>query len=998
LLGNIGHHGAVTLVGPSVLATEEEVGALARQLAGWERRSPRAALHSAWWRDKAMARSMENPRFRAHLFRFVDTFPALSGSEDVTRHLSAEFDGVELPRWMAAGLAMSGGLPGGHAVLTAVTRRAITGMARQFIAGSDAKGVSDAVADMRRERTGAIVDLLGEHTHSEAEADRYAARLSELVRVMADEADGWETDALLDRDDSGDLPRVSVSIKVSALAPLFHPLTAEVGLDQATGRLLPILAACAERGVLCWFDLERYESKALTQKLFRQLLERPELVGLHAGIVLQAYLRDAESDLTSLAAWAEGRSIRPGVRLVKGAYWDTETIEAAAKGWPSPVFAHKADTDANYERLAGQLHDHHARLRAAFASHNLRSLARAVTEARRRDIPDNGYEIQLLYGMAEPVHEAIRRMGLRLRVYTPMGELVPGMAYLVRRLLENTANESFVQNHFAKGEALDVLLAPPAVTAEELPAATHTQSATYLPEPEAEWHRSDTERAYAEAVEAEFARPTRTIPAVIDGRRFQGVENLESVNPAQPASIVARAACSNAEDADAAVSGARRAFEDWRRVPAPERAAVLFRTAAHFRAHRTELAALCVREAGKPWAEADADVCEAIDFCEYYGREVVRLAEGGTVQSPPGEANSLTYRARGVAAVIAPWNFPLAIATGMTAAALVAGNAVVLKPAEQTPAVAYELYLALEAAGLPDGVCQFLPGSGEVAGAALVEHPGVDIIAFTGSRPVGLGIIESSGRVRDGRNSIPRVVVELGGKNAVIVCADADLDEVVPGVLSSAFSFSGQKCSAASRLICVEEVYDAVVHRVTEAARALIVGPPQNRATMVGPVIDEQSQARLAAVIARAGSMGTVLLRHPAGSSSDGFFVPVTIVGDVDPGSPLATTELFGPVLACFRVPDLDAALALANDGDHALTAAVYSRSPVDIARVTSELEAGNIYVNRATTGAVVGRQPFGGRRLSGGGTKAGGPDYLLSFCDPVTVTENTIRQGFAPD
>ena len=1004
---------------------EADVRALARRLAALERRTPMAALHPQWWSDQLLASSMEDPEFRSHLFRFVDTFPALRRSGDVVDHFDSEFAGVAQPRWMAAGRSLTGRLPGGARVVAAVARRGIAQMAHQFIVGSEAAAVGRAVGVMRQGHTGAIVDLLGEHTHSEAEGDRYADRLFELVRVLADEADHWAPDDRLDHDDIGPLPRVGVSIKVSALAPSFHPLTSAAGLEQAQRRLLPILEFCADRGVYCWFDLERYETKSLTHLLFRRLLDEPGLGGLHAGIVLQAYLRDAAPDLEALADWARGRALPVGVRLVKGAYWDTETIESSAKGWPSPVFSRKADTDANYERLACALLDRHGVLRPAFASHNLRSLARAIVEARRRDIPDNGYEIQLLYGMAEPVHEAIRSLGLRLRVYAPMGDLVPGMAYLVRRLLENTANESFVRTHYAKGAELEALFSAPVPL--DLDGAIGTGGVgvavggdvagdrvgtvpgptPYEPEPEAQWHRPEVDAAYGLAIEAEFVRGPRTIRAVIDGRPFPvELESmvvgdwLESIDPADPTSVVAHSYAANLDDANAAVHGAVRAGRQWRRTAVEQRAAVLFGAAAELRPRRPELAALEVHEAGKPWAEADADVCEAIDFCEYYGREMLRLSEGGLVQSPAGEANRLTYRARGVCAVIAPWNFPLAIATGMTTAALVTGNAVILKPAEQTPAIAYELVRALEAAGLPQGVCQFLPGRGEVVGAALAAHPDIDTIAFTGSRAVGLQIMEVASKAGPGRHSIPRTILELGGKNAIIVCADADLDEVVPAVITSAFSFSGQKCSALSRLICVGDVYDKVIERVSEAARVLQVGPPRQRGTQVGPVIDEEAHTRLLAALGTLGrsgaAAGSVVFSH-AECPTEGFYVPPTIVGEVDPTSSLARDELFGPVLACFRVVDLNAALALANDGDYALTAGVFSRSPSDIAHLVGELEAGNLYVNRGITGAVVGRQPFGGRRLSGGGTKAGGPDYLLSFCDPIAVSENTLRQGFAP-
>jgi RHH-type transcriptional regulator, proline utilization regulon repressor / proline dehydrogenase / delta 1-pyrroline-5-carboxylate dehydrogenase len=345
--------------------------------------------------------------------------------------------------------------------------------------------------------------------------------------------------------------------------------------------------------------------------------------------------------------------------------------------------------------------------------------------------------------------------------------------------------------------------------------------------------------------------------------------------------------------------------------------------------------------------------------------------------------------------VISPWNFPLAIPAGMTVAALVAGNAVVLKPAEQTPAVAAELVRALHESGLPDGVLGFVPGFGD-AGASLVEDPRVDLVAFTGSRSVGLGIVGAAAQHRPGRRTITRVVAELGGKNAIIVDADADLDAAVPVVVTSAFGFSGQKCSAASRLVVHDAVHDELVGRVVEAARSVIVGCPRDPTTQLGPVIDAEAHHRLLDAVERASDVGTVVL-HGGDVPTGGWFVPPCIVADVEHGSWLATDELFGPVLATFRAPDLAGAVSIANETDDALTAGVLSRSHDHISHAANELRAGNVYVNRPITGAVVGRQPFGGNGMSGVGSKAGGPDYLLQFCDPRAVSENTVRQGFAP-
>jgi RHH-type transcriptional regulator, proline utilization regulon repressor / proline dehydrogenase / delta 1-pyrroline-5-carboxylate dehydrogenase len=486
------------------------------------------------------------------------------------------------------------------------------------------------------------------------------------------------------------------------------------------------------------------------------------------------------------------------------------------------------------------------------------------------------------------------------------------------------------------------------------------------------------------------------VPAHIDGHPVHTLATLESADPAQPSTTVAVSAACGPEEAEAAIEAARRAWPAWRRAPARDRAAVLFRTAEWMRARRDELAALEVFEAGKPWKEADADVCEAIDFCEYYGREALRLDAGGLVESPPGERNTLRYQPKGIGVVIAPWNFPLAIPTGMVVAALVMGNPVLLKPAEQTPAVAGKLVEALRAGGLPDGVLAFLPGVGEEVGAYLVEHPEVAFVVFTGSRAVGLDIVEAAAVHRRGQRHVKRVIAEMGGKNALIVDADADLDQAVPIVLSSAFGYAGQKCSACARLIVLDPVHDQLVERLVGAAAGLVVGHPREMATEVGPVIDADAYKKVRSYVELAPAEGEVVLARDD-LPSEGYFVGPTIVVGAGSDSRLNTEEIFGPLLTVSRAGSFDQAVALANRTDYALTAGVVSRSPSHIRYATDELRAGNVYVNRNITGAVVGRHPFGGYGLSGVGSKAGGPDYLLQFVDPRAVSENTLRQGFAP-
>ena len=978
--------------------------AVARQLAELAGNHKSGVVQSSRWTERMLEWAMSHPSFKTQLFRFVDVFPATTSDADVVRHLGEYFDGADVPKILDLGLDVADHVPFGKAAAATIARRNITRVAEQFIVGT---GPSDAVEGLHRlwrQGSAFTVDLLGEKTVTDDEADRYAARVSELLAALLADTRHWAPDDHLELDDLGVLPRVNVSVKPTALSARYSPLTRAEGLEQAKARLRPILRQALAGQAFVHFDAEHYDVKDLTLQLARELLDEPEFADLDAGVVIQAYLKDARDDLADVIAFSSGRARPITVRLVKGAYWDTETVLARAEGWPIPVFEHKVETDANYERCTRLLHDHHGEVRAAFGSHNLRSLGYAIAYGRSKGIPDAGYEVQLLYGMAEPLHSAVRRMGMRLRVYAPVGELVPGMAYLVRRLLENTANESFVRRRFVEGHDLDEVLAPPAVDTLPGPGGPVRRAATdprapgdYEPEPLAEWRRATVRATFAAAVArvGDHGLLIR-VPAVIDGRPVNTQAVIRSVDPAHPATIVAESASCTRVEADAALDVARRGWPAWRRTPASERAAVLFRAAEWMRVRRSDLAALEVFEAGKPWKDADADVCEAIDFLEYYGREMLRLDQGGPVQSPPGEHNRLRYQGRGIGVVISPWNFPLAIPTGMVAAALVTGNAVLFKPAEQTPAVASKLVDALAAGGLPPGVLAFLPGVGEDVGAYLVEHPDVSFVAFTGSKDVGLHIIQAAAVHRPGQRHVKRVVAEMGGKNALVVDADADLDQAVPIVLGSAFGYAGQKCSALSRLIVVDAVYDLVVERVAGAARQLRVGRPRDMATDVGPLIDADAYERVRSFVELGPSEGRVVVEG-GDVPDEGWFVGPTVMAEVKAGSRLATEEIFGPVLAVMRAATFEAAVELANATDYALTAGVLSRSPAHIRLAEAELRAGNVYVNRSITGAVVGRHPFGGYGLSGVGSKAGGPDYLLQFLEPRAVSENTLRQGFVP-
>jgi RHH-type proline utilization regulon transcriptional repressor/proline dehydrogenase/delta 1-pyrroline-5-carboxylate dehydrogenase len=986
--------------------SEREVQELARRIAEAGASERSRIFRASWWSDQLLDWAMAHPGFKTQLFRFVDVFPACRDDDDVMRHLEEYFEGHDTPGPLALGLGLAGWVPFGAGVSAATARRNITRLARQFIAGQSAEEALPRLEELWRAGEASTVDLLGEKTLTAAEADRYAGRVAGVLEALAAASGRWPSQPRLETDPLGQLPRVNISVKATALAPRLGPLTRAEGIDEALGRLRPILERARAVPATIHLDIEHDDVKDVTFELLRAMgAEFPD--GPALGCVVQAYRKDSYADLRDLVAWSgQALQVPLQIRLVKGAYWDFETVVARAEGWPVPVFERKEETDANYERCVRYLVDHAGAVRPAFASHNLRSLAYGLAAAQAAGLDEGAVELQLLYGMAEPMHAALRQLGHRVRVYAPVGELVPGMAYLVRRLLENTSNESFLRHRFAEGRQLRDLIRPPQVQERDLPDAEPEAVAPpptdpVLPtpfrnEPPAELRRPGPRARLAAAVHVAPARFGFEAPVLINGKAVRTRETIESVDPGAYDRLVCRSGRAGHSEVEAALSVAAAALPAWRAAGFGGRAAVLFRAAAIMRARRAELAALMVYEAGKPIREADADVAEAIDFCEYYGREARRLGAGVPILQAPGESNSYHYHPLGIGVVIAPWNFPLAIPAGMVTAALVTGNAVIFKPAEQTPGIAFRLVEVLLEAGVPPGVLAFLPGVGEEVGAELVERPEVSFVTFTGSMAVGLSIIERGAVHQPGQGHVKRVVAEMGGKNAIVVDTDADLDQAVPAIVASAFGYAGQKCSAASRVIGVGPIFDELIERLVGAGELIAVGHPGELRTAVGPVIDEDAWKRVRRYQEAARMEGEVVLQRTDLPEGGWYAGPTVMVTD-DSGCRVANEEIFGPVLVAMPAGDFDEALALAGRTDYALTGGVFSRSPARIRRAAEEFRAGNLYINRGITGALVGRQPFGGYGLSGVGSKAGGPVYLLQFVEPRVITENTIRQGFAP-
>lgn len=490
-----------------------------------------------------------------------------------------------------------------------------------------------------------------------------------------------------------------------------------------------------------------------------------------------------------------------------------------------------------------------------------------------------------------------------------------------------------------------------------------------------------------EALRQVEAQGVQKCPLVIGGERVQTKETFVSLNPARPDQVIGEISKANPELAAHAIDAALKAFEAWSNTPAARRVEVLVKTAEILRRRKYEFEAWLTLEAGKPWAEADAEAAEAIDFCEFYAREMLRLAGAQSLHPLAGEKNYLEYRPLGVGIVIPPWNFPLAILAGMTAASIVTGNTVVLKPSSDTPVTAWKFFEALEEAGTPPGVANFLPGSGAAIGDALVTNPKTRFVAFTGSKEVGLHINELAAKTVPGQKWIKRVVAEMGGKNSIIVDETADLDSAAEGVAVSAFGYQGQKCSACSRAIVTQPVYQQFLSRLAERVKAIHSGDPADAETGMGPVINQRAQKTILNYIETGKQEGRLAAGGTA-ASKVGYFIEPTVIADVSPTARIAQEEIFGPVLAVIEAPDFDAALAIANNTEYGLTGAVYSRDRARLILAAAQFHAGNLYFNRKCTGALVGAHPFGGFNMSGTDSKAGGKDYLLLFTQAKVVSE----------
>ena len=863
------------------------------------------------------------------------------------------------------------------------TRQAMKLLGSHFVLGQDIEEALSRAGSHREFRYS--FDMLGEGARTADDATRYFDAYADAIEAIGKRAGNAALPA-----------RPGISVKLSALHPRFEAVSRTRVLAQLVPRTLELARKAKTYDLNFTIDAEEADRLELSLEVIERVLGDPSLQGWDGfGLAVQAYQKRAAAVINWLSDLASALDRQLMVRLVKGAYWDTEVKRAQERGLADyPVFTRKPMTDLSYVECIHKLLKARPRLYPQFATHNALTVATVVEEAGGIE----GYEFQRLHGMGEVLYEELlaEAPGAACRVYAPVGSHRDLLAYLVRRLLENGANSSFVAVAADASVPVEAILKRPQAWIGDAQHARHPQ----IPLPRdlyrpARVNSSGIEFGDRVALEVLLDDVRRATPAgaqaapLIDGAVRTGAVR-PVVSPIDGKTIVGHVTEADTVTTAAAIAAAQAGFAAWSATPLERRAMVLERAADLLEAGRGRLIALMQLEGGKTLDDALAELREAVDYCRYYAAEARRSLAPQPMPGPTGESNQLTYRGRGVFVCISPWNFPLAIFLGQVTAALAAGNAVVAKPAEQTPLIAAEAVRSLHQAGVPQSALHLVPGDGKV-GAALTADPRVAGVAFTGSTEVGHAINRALA-AKDG--PIVPLIAETGGINAMIADATALPEQVTDDVIASAFRSAGQRCSAL-RLLCVQEdVADRMIEMIAGAARELALGDPRDPAVHVGPVIDADAKEKLDRWIA--GKAGRIRFRWDADRKlpAAGLYVPPTIIA-FNRASDLQE-EVFGPILHVvrWRADELDALLDDIAGNRTGLTLGVHSRIDATVHKITARLANGNVYVNRNMIGAVVGTQPFGGSGLSGTGPKAGGPNYLRRFASEQTVTINTAATG----
>ena len=950
------------------------------------RKEEGSLFNKSWWQEKALFLALRSNSFKTKLFHFIDVLPNLQTPEQIISHLNEYFKDEE-SILLTSGLKIGKLAP---SLLATLIKKQINETAKIFITGSTPEEALKTIKKIRNKNQTFSLDILGETALSEKESSKYQSQYLKLIDHLSSLNQEWSHNKQLDEDTFGKIPTVNISIKATSLYSQIREESWEFSKEELKNKIRPIFQKGMKNFTFINLDMEHYQYKNLILEIFKELLSEEEFKQEpHFGIVIQAYLKDSFSDLQNLIHFAKKRKVPFTVRLVKGAYWDSEFLLAKQKNWPIPVYTQKEETDFNFEKCSSLLMENYEHIKTAVGSHNIRSISHAL--ALKELYPKASLEFQTLYGMGNSITQSLSQQGHRVRLYTTIGELIPGMSYFVRRLLENTSNQSFIRNTLEKKVSAKKILEKPNPT--RIPEKIEESFKNY---PLLDFSLSDNRDRFQKALqEIKKTIPQNVFP-IIKGIKQQSDQIYERKNPSQKDQIIHKTHFTTKEQLEIAIEKTNLYFNTWKTYPSDKKIKHLLTLAQKIKEKEFELSAVEVFESGKTWSEAQADIAEAIDFCIYYAENFKKLSEPKKTCEIDGEENVSFYEPIGTVAVISPWNFPLAILTGMVVAPLVCGNTVIIKPAEQSSLIAYHFANLLLESGFPVDSFAFLPGEGESIGASLVKDSRISLISFTGSLEVGTSIIKETSSLSQNQHQFKKSVVEMGGKNAIVVDASADLDEAVLGILESAFRFQGQKCSACSRVIVLEKIYDRFIERFLPALEDLIIGPSEDPKSFLGPVVDEKAFQKIKQFIEEQKKTSKLLFEGQA--PQEGYFIPPTVFLTENQKHPLMLQEIFGPVLVLFKTKDLISAIHTVNQTQYGLTAGLYSRHPGHIAEFKSHIDVGNIYINRNCTGALVKRQPFGGRKLSGLGSKAGGPEYLKQFLQNKIVTENTIRRGFSPE
>jgi RHH-type proline utilization regulon transcriptional repressor/proline dehydrogenase/delta 1-pyrroline-5-carboxylate dehydrogenase len=877
----------------------------------------------------------------------------------------------------------------GEPVVRQAMVQAMRILGRQFVMGRTIEEALDRSEDEENRVYRHSFDMLGEAARTMEDANRYAEAYSAAIRAVGDVSAG-----------RGPIDGPGISVKLSALHPRFEMAQRSRVLSELTTRLRGLARQAAEQGIGFCIDAEEADRLDLSLDVIESLVEWDELDGWDGlGLAVQAYQKRARPLIDWLSALARRHGRRLMVRLVKGAYWDSEIKRAQEQGLDGyPVFTRKVSTDVSYLACARRLLAAPESFYPQFATHNAQTLAAVIEMAGgRRDL-----EFQRLHGMGAALYDQLvgdPGFGVPCRVYAPVGGHEDLLAYLVRRLLENGANTSFVNRLADDAQPIEEVIADPAARLTVLTTKPHPRIPLPrdLYRPERANSRgvdlADPEALAWLAATMEAAPQTWMAAPLIDGKTVTGGDEQVISEPADLRQRVGAAHWATAADVDRAVAAADKAARDWDATPVEKRVEFLDRAADGMEAAAPELMALCVREAGRCIPDALSEVREAVDFCRYYAAQArQKLARAEELPGPTGETNRLEIHGRGAFACISPWNFPLSIFTGQVVAALVSGNTVVAKPAEQTPLMAARAVALLHDAGIPTDVLHLLPGDGPLVGGPLVKDPRIAGVVFTGSveaaRSINKALAARSG-------PIAPLIAETGGQNALIADSTALPEQLIGDVLRSAFGSAGQRCSSLRVLFLQEEIADRVIAMLTGAMAELVVGDPGRLSTDIGPVIDDDSRRRLQSHARRMTRAGRLLgeARLTPECREGTFFAPRAFE---IPDLGVLPGEVFGPILHVIRYQSdhLEAVVDAVNATGYGLTLGIHSRLDSTVERIHARLRAGNTYVNRSIIGAVVGTQPFGGEGLSGTGPKAGGPYYLPRFALERTVTVNVMAAG----